>query len=371
VSASSTLSNASLAGRAKRGASARVGVGVLGATGYTGAELVRLLATHPGAALRAVGSRQHAGEPLARVWPSLAPLDLVLDEDPMDPATWVDRGVEVVFAALPHGAFAGRAPEYLAAGMRVIDLSADFRLRDPAEYLRRYHLEHPAPQLLDQAVYGLTEWCGPELSGAFLVANPGCYATAILLATLPAVTAGWWSGAPIVANALSGVSGAGRTPTTTTHFIECGNSAAPYKVGETHAHLGEIGQVLAQNGGMGPIVMNPHLVPMARGIVATIAIPLRDAVGVTEARERFADQYAGMPFVRLLDGDTLPETRHVRGSNGCHLALGVAAGGRLLLVFAAIDNLMKGAAGQAIQNWNRMSGWPEETGLPLMGWACA
>ncbi|HWN80714.1 MAG TPA: N-acetyl-gamma-glutamyl-phosphate reductase [Candidatus Udaeobacter sp.] len=348
-----------------------MGVGILGATGYTGAELVRLLATHPGAALRAVGSRQHAGEPLGQVWPSLAPLELVLDEDPMDPAPWADRGVEVVFAALPHGTFACRAPEYLAAGMRVIDLSADFRLRNPDEYSQRYHVEHPAPQLLDQAVYGLTEWCGPELSGASLVANPGCYATAILLAALPAVAAGWWSGAPIVANALSGVSGAGRAPTSTTHFVECGNSAAPYKVGEIHAHLGEITQVLTQNGRMGTIVMNPHLVPMARGILASIAIPLTKPVDATLAQEIYASRYAGTTFVRLLEGDALPETRHVRGSNGCHIALRVAAEGRLLLVFAAIDNLLKGAAGQAIQNWNRMCGWPEDTGLPLMGWACA
>jgi N-acetyl-gamma-glutamyl-phosphate reductase len=332
VSASSTLFTA-MARRAQRDPTQRVGVGVLGATGYTGAELVRLLANHPGAALRAVGSRQHAGEPLGQVWPSLAPLDLILDEDPMDPAPWLDRGVEVVFAALPHGTFASRAPDYLAAGMRVVDLSADFRLRSPTEYLRRYHAEHPAPQLLDQAVYGLTEWCGPELAGASLVANPGCYATAILLAMLPAVAAGWWNGAPIVANALSGVSGAGRVPSPTTHFVECGNSAAPYKVGET--------------------------------------IPLEDAVGVTEAREHYAQQYAGMPFVRILDGAMLPETRHVRGSNDCHIALRVAAEGHLLLVFAAIDNLMKGAAGQAVQNWNRMWDWPEATGLPLLGWACA
>jgi N-acetyl-gamma-glutamyl-phosphate reductase len=349
----------------------KVGVGVLGATGYTGAELVRLLAGHPGAALRAVGSRQHAGEPLRRVWPSLSPLDLVLDDDPTDPAAWVDRGVEVVFAALPHGAFASRAADYLAAGIRIIDLSADFRLRDPGEYLRRYGLEHPAPQLLGQSVYGLSEWCGPELEGASLVANPGCYATAILLATLPAVAAAWWSGAPIVANALSGVSGAGRAPTPTTHFVECGNSAAPYKVGEAHAHLGEISQLLALNGGKGTIIMNPHLVPMARGIVASIAIPLSDSVDAPEVRKLYAERYASAPFVQFLDGDALPETRHVRGSNHCHLALRVAAEGRVLLAFAAIDNLMKGAAGQAIQNWNRMCGWPEETGLPLMGWACA
>jgi N-acetyl-gamma-glutamyl-phosphate reductase len=346
-------------------------VGILGATGYTGAELVRLLAGHPKAELRAAGSRQHAGEPLAHVWPALAPLDLMLEDDPADPAAWVDRGVEVVFAALPHGAFAGRAAAYLAAGIRVVDLSADFRLSDPAEYARRYHAEHPAPHLLEKAVYGLTEWCGLELSGASLVANPGCYATAVLLASLPAVSAGWWSGAPIVANALSGVSGAGRTPTPATHFVECGNSAAPYKAGETHAHLGEIGQRLARAGGSGTVIFNPHLVPMARGILANVAIPLRTSIRADEARERYAGQYSSLPFVRLLAGDALPETRHVRGSNGCHLALRVVADGRMLLVFAAIDNLVKGAAGQAIQNWNRMWGWPEATGLPLMGWACA
>ncbi len=370
MSAPSTISKFSPTAEAT-GNAGRVGVGVLGATGYTGAELVRLLAEHPGASLRAVGSRQHGGEPLARVWPSLTPVDLTLDEDPIDPAEWLDRGVEVIFATLPHGTFAERAAAYLAAGLRVIDLSADFRLRDPVEYRRRYRLEHPAPQLLERAVYGLTEWCGPELTSASLVANPGCYATAILLATLPAVAAGWWSGEPIVANAVSGVSGAGRAPSPTTHFVECGNSAAPYKVGETHAHLGEIGQMLARIGKTGTVVFNPHLVPMARGIVASIAIPLGDPVSLATARELYEANYADAPFVRLLDGDALPESRHVRGSNGCHLALQIAAGGRLLLVFSAIDNLVKGAAGQAIQNWNRMWDWPEETGLPLMGWACA
>ena len=332
--------------------STRVGVGVLGATGYTGAELVRLLAAHPGAALRALGSRQHAGEPMARVWPALVGLDLALGDDPAEPAAWVDRGVEVVFAALPHGAFAARAPAYLEAGLRVVDLSSDFRLRA-------------------EAVYGLTEWCGPELDAARLVANPGCYATAILLAALPAVAAGWWSGAPIVANALSGVSGAGRAPSLHTHFVECANSASPYRVGEEHAHLREIAQAIGKHGGAGPIVMNPHLVPMARGILASLAIPLAAPLEAEAARARYATRYAGAPFVQVLEGEALPETRHVRGSNRCDLAVRVAAGGRLLLVFAAIDNLGKGAAGQAIQNWNRLEGWPETTGLARAGWPCA
>ena len=348
-----------------------VGIGILGATGYAGAELVRLLALHPRAALRAAGSNRHAGKPLAQVWPSLAGVDLALEDDPLDPSAWVDREVETVFSALPHGVFAGRASAYLDAGLKVIDLSADFRLRDPEEYRHRYRIDHPATHLLGSAVYGLTEWWGAELADASLVANPGCYATAILLGALPAVKAGWWREGPIIANALSGVSGAGRAPELTTHFVECGNSAAPYKVGESHAHLGEIQQALARFGGVGPVVFNPHLVPMVRGISANVAIPLAEPVSIAAARERYAAHYGSTPFVRLLDDDELPETRHVRGSNRCDLALRITAGGRLLLVFAAIDNLVKGAAGQAIQNWNRVQGWPEETGLPFMGWACA
>ena len=360
----------------------RLGVGVLGASGYTGVELVRLLCQHPGAELRALGSRQFAGQPMSQLWPALPDVDLVLEAEPGDPAAWLERGIEVVFAALPHGAFAARARAWLDAGLRVVDLSADFRLGDAGEYERHYNVRHPDPELVAAAVYGLTEWCRAELLGSRLVANPGCYATAVLLATLPAVSAGWWSGAPIVVNALSGVSGAGRTPSLATHFVECGNGAAPYKVGEEHAHLGEMRQALrrARSGaaerptgaGAGelPLVFNPHLVPMARGILASAAVPLSRPVEPAAAHELYARRYEHDACVRLLDGDRLPETRHVRGSNRCDLALRVVAGGRMLLVFAALDNLVKGAAGQAIQNWNGMQGWPETTGLSLAGWPC-
>jgi N-acetyl-gamma-glutamyl-phosphate reductase len=332
--------------------------------------------------------------------------------------------VEVVFAALPHGAFAARAQAFLDMGLRVVDLSADFRLRSAEEFRLRYGLAHPAPHLLGESVYGLTEWCGRELEAARLVANPGCYATALLLAALPAVAAGWWSGGTIVANALSGVSGAGRAPSLTTHFAECANSVAPYKVGESHAHLGEIGQAIRELGSRGaasragatgatlagratgaagatlavgatgtagagpavggataspasaggydsPVVFSPHLVPMARGIVANVAIPLVLPREQSEAEALYRERYAGAAFVRMLADEALPEARYVRGSNRCDLAVRVAAGGTMLLVFAALDNLVKGAAGQAIQNWNRMQGWPEATGLPLAAWACA
>jgi len=355
------------------GTRASVGVGVLGATGYVGAELVRLLGTHPGAALRALGSRRHAESRWADAWPGIPEVDLVLDDDLDDPGAWLDRGVEVVFSALPHGAFASRAQRFLEAGLRVVDLSADFRLRSAEEYLGRYGILHPAPQLLRSAAYGLPEWWAGDLEGAGLVANPGCYATAVLLAALPALEAGWWSGGAIVVSALSGVSGAGRAPTLTTHFAECGGSAAPYKVGEDHPHLGEIRQAMSRvtGGSAGTVVFNPHLVPMARGILANVALPLRRAVDRAEAEALYRRRYEGARFVRVREGDALPETRHVRGSNRCDAAVRVVDGGRLLLVFAAIDNLVKGAAGQAIQNWNLMQGWPEDLGLPLAAWTCA
>jgi len=361
------------------------GIGILGATGYSGIELIRLLAQHPRAEVRAVSSRQHAGLHLDQVWPSLGRRELVLDDDPADPRPWVERGVEIVFAALPHGAVAGRAREFLAAGVRLIDLSADFRLRDPVDFARHYGLEHPATDLLPGAVYGLTEWCGEELSAARLVANPGCYATATLLALLPAVSAGLWSGGPLVVNALSGVSGAGRTATLTSHYAECANGASPYRVGEEHAHLGEMRQALlaaaagAEWRESAPpasaaslaLLFNPVLVPMTRGILVSAAVPLAHPMSLAEVQAVYEQRYAAHPCVRVLGAPALPETRHVRGSNRCDLAVRVGAAGTVLLVFAAIDNLVKGAAGQAIQNWNRMEGWPETTGLPLEGWACA
>jgi N-acetyl-gamma-glutamyl-phosphate reductase len=221
-------------------------IGILGVSGYSGMELVRLLALHPHARLVAAGSRQFAGQSLAAACPGLggAGTGWLVDDDPTDASAWADRGVQVVFSALPHGAFAARARRFLDAGMRVIDLSADFRLRDAGEYERRYGVAHPDPGLLSQATYGLCEWTSVSAADVRLVANPGCYATAILLATLPAVAAGVWSGGPIIANALSGVSGAGRAASLATHFVECGQSASVYKAGEEHAHLGEIHQAL-------------------------------------------------------------------------------------------------------------------------------
>jgi N-acetyl-gamma-glutamyl-phosphate reductase len=355
-----------------RNASAVRGVGILGATGYTGAELVRLICDHPQARLVAISARQYAGEKASEAFLAQKLCSLVFDGADVDPQAWRARGVEVVFACLPHGTFAGLAEGFLRAGITVIDLSADFRLRDQAAYAQHYQWQHPQPELLSQAHYGLCEWATPQATTATrLVANPGCYATAILLGLLPAAEAGWLGDAPVVINAISGVSGAGRSPKLNTHLGEAGNSVGLYKVGQTHQHLGEIGERLAPYQPRLPqLVLNPHLAPMSRGIVASLALPLVRATNEAEARALYQARYQNAAFVRLLEGAQLCETRFVRGSNRCDIAVRVVAEGRMLLVFSAIDNLLKGAAGQAVQNFNLISGFAETLGLPVGGIAC-
>jgi N-acetyl-gamma-glutamyl-phosphate reductase len=352
-----------------------VSVGILGATGYAGTELVRLLGAHPRVRTLGLASRQFAGRPASEAFPGFSELDLPLEGDDVDPRLWRDRGIEVVFAALPHGAFAERARAFLDAGQKVIDLSADFRPGADRSYEERHGMPHPGSDLLDRATYGLTEWLNGELRQTHLVANPGCYATAVLLSVLPAITANWWSGEPIVANALSGVTGSGRAPSATTHFVECGNGAAPYRVGEAHAHLVEIRDAIRAHRrpetAEPRMVFNPHLVPMARGIVANVSIPLAGPVSADMAADLYRNRYRNSAFIRVIQGNGLPETRHVRGSNRCDVAIRVADAGRLLLVFAALDNLVKGAAGQAVQNMNRMMDWPETIGLPQDAWVNA
>ena len=347
------------------------GIGVLGATGYTGAELVRLILDHPRARLLALSARQYAGKKASEAFLAMGPCDIVFDGADVDPQNWRSRGVEVVFSCLPHGAFAGLAEGFLQAGLTVIDLSADFRLANQVAYQAHYQWQHPKPVMLAQAHYGLCEWAPLPQPLPRLIANPGCYATAILLGLLPAAAAGWLGDAPIVINAISGVSGAGRSPKLNTHLGEAGNSVGLYKVGQTHQHLGEIGELLARYRPVATeLIFNPHLAPMARGIVASLALPLATTKSDAEARALYGERYADAPFVRLLEGAQLCETRFVRGSNRCDIAVRVAAGGRMLLVFSAIDNLLKGAAGQAVQNFNLISGFPETTGLPSGGIAC-
>ncbi len=337
----------------------RLRISVLGASGYTGADLVRLALTHPAIEIAALAANQKAGQAMADIWPHFAPyphLPRLVKADAID---W--RGIDAVFGCLPHAASA----ELLStlANVRIIDLSADFRLNDADIYGEWYGVTHPAPELLPEAVYGLTEQARAQLADARLVACPGCYPTAALLALLPLAEAGLIRPSNISINALSGVSGAGRSLKEANLFPEIAEAVAPYAVGR-HRHMPEIEQELGKAFGA-PVTISftPHLVPMNRGELETIAVELADGRTVADLRARLAERYADEPFVHLLPEGVAPATRMVRGSN--HMVVNVFADripGRALVI-AAIDNLVKGSSGQAIQNFNLMFGLPETMGL--------
>lgn len=330
-------------------------VGVLGASGYTGYEVVKILERHPNAQLSFVTSESNAGETLDRIHAGAPPLNLI----PMDEASF--EGVDVVFLCLPHGVSAPTAVSALKAGARVIDLSADFRLRNVQTYRRWYETEHPAPQLLEEAVYGLTEFVRDELLSARLVANPGCYPTGILLALRPLLETNAVHGT-IIADSKSGVSGAGRTPKQSTHFVEVADNFSPYKIGRAHRHLPEIEQGMRQwNVSPPQLIFSPHLLPVPRGILSTIYVPLSGDWSDASLRNLYGDCYAHEPFVQVLPAGTLATLSHANRTNRCVMALTVTES--TLIVTAAIDNLLKGAAGQAVQNMNVMFGIEETQGL--------
>jgi len=323
---------------------------------------LRLLLGHPGVSVTAVCTReQRAGVALSEVLPSLTGVtDLVLEA--FD-AERVAKVADFAFCALPHGASAPAVKALLDAGLRVLDLSADFRLRDAAAYAEWYG-PHPAPELLDRAVYGLPELHRSELGAARLVAVPGCYPTSANLALAPLLDAGLVEATGIVVDSKSGVSGAGRTPTASTHLPETAEGLRAYKVAGAHRHTPEIEQELSRVAGTRvTVTFTPHLAPMTRGILTTayaMAPAPVDAAACEEAARRL---YAGSPSVRVLGGGRLPDTLHVRGSNFAHLAYAVDRRTSRVLAFAAIDNLVKGAAGQAVQCLNVMTGRPEGDGL--------
>jgi N-acetyl-gamma-glutamyl-phosphate reductase len=343
-------------------------VALLGASGYSGQEFARLALAHPGLELSVLCSREHAGRPASDLLPGLDPrgtalpdvVDLALLE-----ALLEDGAVDTLVCCLPHGAWKSLAAErpVLARGpTRIIDLSADFR--DGGA-------QAPAPETIGGRgagpgyVYGLPEAFRDEIALASRIANPGCYPTAAALALLPA--AGWLAG-PVMVSALSGVSGAGRAPQLRTSFVELDGNAALYRVGTVHAHVPEMERNLARLAGRPiPVGFVPQLVPMARGILLVASGPVARRMSPEEVHAAYAELYAREPFVRLLNSGDWPETRNVRGSNRCDLAVTTLHDGTLLLAAAAIDNLVKGAAGQAVQNLNLMLGWPEHQGLPLHG----
>ncbi|MCM2326429.1 MAG: N-acetyl-gamma-glutamyl-phosphate reductase [Lysobacter sp.] len=332
-------------------------VGVVGGTGYTGVELLRLLAAHPDVEIAAITSRGEAGTPVARMFPSLRKrVDIAFS----DPASTDLGACQCVFFATPNGVAMGQARQLVDAGVKVIDLSADFRIRDIATWERWYKMKHAAPELVAEAVYGLPEMNREKIRGARLVANPGCYATAVQLALLPLVETGFVDRAHLVADAKSGVSGAGRKAEVDILFSEAADNFKAYAVGG-HRHHPEIVQSLREaSGGEVGLTFVPHLVPMIRGILATVyARVTREA----DFQQLFEKRYAGEAFVDVLPAGTQPETRWVRGSNMCRIAVHRPMGGDTLVVLAVEDNLVKGAAGQAVQNMNIAFGLPEGRAL--------
>ncbi len=352
-----------------------VKVSVVGATGYAGAELVRLLSRHPRVRVVQVTSESRSGQRLDAVYPHFAALgggpasDAASGEAALEEtAAAAASGADAVFLALPHGVAMHLAPELLEAGARVIDLGADFRLRDAAVYREWYGHEHAAPHLLEEAVYGLPELGREEIPGARLVANPGCYPTATLLALAPALRSGIARAEGIVVDAKSGVSGAGRSPSLKVHFGEVNENLRPYNLAGAHRHTPEIEQEAARAAGV-PVTLsfNPHLVPMTRGILSTCYLTLTEDRPAEELVDLYRDFYRDEPFVHVLEAGRLPETKYAWGSNHCFLGLAVDRRAGRLVVCAALDNLVKGAAGQAVQNLNLIFGLGETAGLDFAG----
>jgi len=334
----------------------RLKIAVLGASGYTGADLVRLALTHPGVEIAALSANAKAGLAMADIWPHFAHVKLpgLVKAEDMDFSR-----LDFVFGCLPHAASAALLSEI--AGPKIIDLSADFRLKDAETYADWYGLPHPAPALLAGAVYGLSEFARPALAGARLVACPGCYPTAALLALLPLARA--IRPGNISINALSGVSGAGRSLKEANLFAEVSEAVAPYAIGR-HRHMPEIEQELSAAFGEAVIIsFTPHLLPMNRGELETITVELRDGESAESLRALLAARYADEPFVHLLPEGVAPATRMVRGSNHCVLNVFADRIPGRAIVIVAIDNLVKGSSGQALQNMNLMAGLPETMGL--------
>ena len=332
-------------------------VGIVGGTGYTGAELLRILARHPGASIGVITSRTEAGQSVAEMFPHLrGHLDLVFSE----PDTGALAECDLVFFATPNGTAMRLVPELLARGTRVIDLAADFRLKDPAQWEQWYEMPHACPDLLGEAVYGLPELNRAAISTARLIANPGCYPTAVTLGFLPLLERRVVDPSWLIADAKSGVSGAGRKATTGLLMAEVGESFKAYSVGG-HRHAPEIAQNLKTFSGVDVnLTFVPHLVPMIRGIEATLYARLTE--GCVDLEALFETRYGHEPFVDLMPGGH-PDTRSVRGANVCRIAVCRQGEGDVAIVQSVIDNLVKGAAGQAVQNMNLMFGIEESAGL--------
>lgn len=332
-------------------------VATLGASGYTGLELLRLLLRHPQVEVTLVGTSRDESPSIASVHPSLTgQLELKLEN--AAPATIAERA-DCVFGCLPHAASAEFVAKLMEYDVKIVDLSADYRLTSPHIYEQWYGVAHPDADRLGQVPYGLPEFYREAIQGAKLVANPGCYPTSAILPLAPLLKAGLLSPDRIVIDSKSGVSGAGRNPKPNFHYPECNESFSAYGVG-THRHMPEIDQVLSDvSGSSVETVFTPHLVPMDRGILSTCYARPAEGVTAEQVQEALRDYYASEPFVHVVD--ELPATKHVAGSNRCHLTTRMVRGN--VVVVSVIDNLIKGASGAAVQNFNLMYGFDETTAL--------
>lgn len=334
-----------------------IAAGIFGATGYTGFELVQLLSRHPEVEIAFATSRSSAGQRLGDLYPSPLDVPLIAPEE-------VDLGmVDVVFTCLPHGEAMEAVRAAREAGVRCVDLSADFRLRDVAVYEQWYKVSHVAPELLSGAVYGLSEVYREQVATAGLVANPGCYPTGTLLALYPLVRGGHLSSGRVIVDSKSGVSGAGRTLRVGSLFCEVSENFSAYSIGRAHRHLPEMEQELAAWGAETRVTFSPHLLPVVRGILSTIYLTLEEEWSVDRLVDLYRETYAGEPFVHVLPSGKLASLAYVNHTNRCALSF-AQAGDNDLIVVSAIDNLIKGASGQAVQNMNLMFDLDETAGLP-------
>lgn len=337
-------------------------VGIIGATGYAGVELVRILLRHPHVELAAVSSVSFEGQSISQIYPSLRE---ICDKS-CENADAVIAASDVIFAALPHGLSQDTAKSCADAGKKFIDLGADFRLDDPDEYVAWYQSEYRYDELHKAAVYGLCEWFREDIRNTSIIGNPGCYPTSVALGLAPALRSKLVSPVGIVIDSKSGTTGAGRKPTQTTHFPDCADAFSAYKVA-SHRHTPEIEQTLSKLAGeKATVTFVPHLLPVNRGILSTIYARLHDGVTEEQLRAAYEQAYANETFVRVMPKGQAVNIRHVQCSNYCDIQLYVDTHTRLLVVTSVIDNMVKGAAGQAIQNMNLLCGFEETAGLDMI-----
>ena len=335
-------------------------VGIIGASGYTGAELTRILSAHPEVELTVATSRQNAGLPLSEVYPSLKDrINIIFEDVVMEDL--VERA-DLFFTAVPHQTAMSIVPQLLQAGKKVVDLSADFRISDAKVY-EEWYQTHTAPEYLNEAVYGLPEIYREKIVRARLTANPGCYPTSIILGTAPLLKAGIIDPDTLIADSKSGATGAGRSASVATLFCEVSEGFKAYKIGE-HRHTPEIEQEISLLSGRQVVIsFTPHLVPMSRGILSTIYSKMVKQLSQAEIYEIYHNFYKEEPFVRICDIGTYPATQFVKGSNFCDIGFKLDKRTGRVIIISAIDNLVKGAAGQAVQNMNLMYGFKETLGL--------